>query len=91
MKILSILGKLPASRSPSGELDGLDYAKITRVALVTFVSAAAISFGQVDMPAAASSWEQLQAVLLAGLTAGFTALGAAAVEAARRLLTNQAR
>lgn len=90
MKISSILGKLPASRSPAGELDGLDYAKIARLALVTFISAAAISFSQVDIHATASSWEQLQAVLFVGLQAGFTALGAAAVEAARRFFTNQA-
>lgn len=85
MNLLSILGKLPASDSPAGTLNKLDYEKILRMALVTFVGAYAAVVAQTDLADAASSWEQVRDVLLiAPGKAALTAVGAAAVEWVRR-------
>lgn len=91
MNLLSALGKLPESNSPGWKLDNLDYQKIFRLAIVTFVGAFSAFVVQTPgLPEAASTWDQLGQYGLAAAQAGATAIGAAAMEAIRRFFTNQA-
>lgn len=83
MSFLS-LGKLPASDSPGGKLNELDYQKIARLAVVVFVGAFCTAVSASGLTDA-----NLQTVLYSALQAGLSALGAAAIEAIRRFVTNQ--
>jgi hypothetical protein len=78
---LSIFSKLPASDSPSGSLNSLDYSKTIRMALVVFLGAFCAKVAGMELTDAS-----LQQVLLDAGQAGLAALGASAVELIRRFL-----
>ena len=84
MKFLaSLLGKMPASDSAAWNLNTLDWKKILRMALVVFAGAFSLKVSGTQL-----TDSNLSQVLLDAANAGITALGAAAFEAIRRLVTN---
>ena len=83
--MFSFLGKLPASDSAIGKLNGLDIQKTLRLAFVVFIGAFCTSVAaQGDLTSL-----DLAKVLSDSAQAGLMALGSAAIELVRRLATNQ--
>ena len=88
--MFSLLGKMPASNSPTGSLSALDLKKALRMWVIVLLGAFVVAFGGSVAAAGDLSTVDVNTLLSNALQAGISATGAAVLELARRFLVNQA-